>query len=102
MVERRWPGCDLASVSMYVRAKQAAPFGHQQVLRPSVANECVRVFEQKVNGGSDVETRVWRWSTMPLHFRADRSSMHRAQRGRSECWVPEEREVDQIRGTIPV
>ena len=73
---------------MNVRVKKAVPFGHRQVLRPSVANERVKELEQRDNGGSDADAGVSRWSVMPLHLRADRSSMHRAQRRQSEYLIP--------------
>ena len=73
---------------MNVRVKQAAPFGNRQALRPSVANGRVRELEQQENGSSDADAGVSRWSVMPLRLRADRSSMHRAQRCQSEYLIP--------------
>ena len=68
---------------MHVRVKQAAPFEHRQALRPSVAYECVRELkssEKMVVRNPDADAGVSRWSVVtPLHLRADRSSMHRAE-----------------------
>ena len=72
---------------MNARVKQTVPFGHRQALRPSVANERVRELEQRANGSPDVDA-VSRWSVTPLHVRAGRSSMHRAQHRRSEYLIP--------------
>ena len=91
---------------MNVRVKQGAPFGHRQVLRPSVANERVPELEQRDNGSPDADAAVSRWSVMPLHLRADRSSMHRAQHHQSEYLIPgveckrDENEEQGIRHTI--
>ena len=68
MVGHRWPWYDLASASMNVRVKQAAPFGNRQALRPSVANGRVRELEQQENGSSDADAGVSRWSVMPLRL----------------------------------
>ena len=46
---------------MNVRVKQAVPFGHRQVLRPSVASERVRELEQRDNGSPDADAGVSRW-----------------------------------------